>query len=348
MTTLALPRLNGIPTKHLCKGGGQAWHTPALLALLDAGALTSVDAQPKPTSAGSLLLHTLQRHWNDITAGERLLVWNLHVRTAFSEWAHQPEGPQQLWLFIGDDGDHAHAVPQLYIGAAFERLESVRKGLGQTVLAVLYDALRHLPNVLTPQESFYHASWVHWYGTESEDEAIEWMSSEGDFATREEAADAYEGPTRLDFFEHVPEWAAFPQRVLSERQVRIAARKDDFAAQVVRAVDEICEHAHMTAAAGGYADCSTRDAEGDSICWTAVLIWHPADLTLRLADDYLQQACQGEYTDAATVKVLPIDGPDVANWLQSMRANGQLARRVENLLELVAAQNPLRQQIHIQ
>lgn len=349
MSTLALPRLSGIPTKHVCKGGGQAWHGPALLSLLDAGALTLGDAQPKPNSAGSLLLRTLQRHWGEITVGERLLVWNLHVSTALSDWsARQPEQSQRLWVFIGDHTDQAHAVPQLYIGPAFERLESVRKGLGQTVLAVLYDALCFLPNVLTPQESFYHASWVHWCGTDDEDEAIEWLYAEGEFETREDAAEAFEGPTRLDFFEHVPEWAAFPQRVLTDRQVRIAARKDAFAAQVVCAVDEICTHVHETAAAGGYADCGTRDAEGDSICWTAILIWHPNDLTLRLADDYLQQACQGEYTDAATVQVLPIDGPDLAQWLQKMRANGQLARRVETLLSLLAAQNPLRQQIRIQ
>lgn len=349
MSALALPRLSGIPTKHLCKGGGQAWHAPALLSLLDAGALTLDDAQPKPNSAGALLLRTLQRHWAEVTVGENLLVWNLHLRTELSQWAtRQPEHPQRVWVFIGDENDQAHAAPQLYIGPAFERLESVREGLGQTVLAVLYDALRQLPNVLTPQESFYQASWVHWCGTDNEDETIESLYYEGEFKTREDAAEAYEGPTRADFFEHVPEWAVHPQRVLTDRQVRIAARKDALAAQVVGAVDEICGHAHETFAARGYADCGTRDAEGDSICWTAVLIWHPNDLTLRLADDYLQQVCQGEYTDAATVKVLPIDGPDLAQWLQQMRANGQLARRVESLLNLLAAQNPLRQQIRVQ
>ncbi|WP_296228552.1 PRTRC system protein F [Ralstonia sp. UBA689] len=348
MSALSLPRLNGIPLSHVCKGGGQAWHAPALLALLDAGALTLEDAQPKPNSAAALLKRTLQRHWNEITAGERLLVWNLHARSMYSDWLRQPEQPQRLWLFIGDESDQPHAVPQLYIGHAFERLESVRQGLGQTVLAVLYDALSHLPNVLTPQESFYHASWVHWHGTDDEEEAIEWMFGEGEYKTREEAAEAYEGPTRLDFFERVPEWAVHPERVLTDRQVRIAARKDALAAQVVGAVDDIWRHALATDAAGGYADCSTRDAEGDSICWTAVLIWHPDDLTLRLADDFLQQVCQAEYTDAATVKALPIDSHDAAQWLQQMRANGQLARRVETLLDLLAAQNPLRQQIRVQ
>jgi PRTRC genetic system protein F len=348
MSVLALPRLSGVPIKHVCKGGGLAWHTPALLSLLDAGALRPADAEPKPNSAGSLLLRTLQRHWNEVTAGERLLVWNLHVRTAYSMWLSEPENPQRMWVFIGDNGDHAQAVPQLYIGAAFERLEAVREGLGQTVLAVLYDALSHLPNVLTPRESFYHASWIHWHGTDDEEEAIEWLYAEGEFKTREEAAQAYDGPTRLDFFEHMPEWAVSPERVLSDRQVRAAARKDALAAAVVAAVDEIWKHAHATAAAGGYADCSASDAEGDSICWTALLIWHPEDLTLRLADDFLQQVCQGEYADAATVKMLPIDGPELAEWLHQMRANGQLARRVENLLELLAAQNPLRQQIRVQ
>ncbi len=348
MSSLGLPRLDGVPTRFAYKNRDEAWHTPALLGLLDGGALTLQDAQPRAASPAALLKRTLQRHWNDVTAGARLLVWNLHVRSTFSSWSIRPEPPEHLWLFIGGEEDHPLAAPQLFIGPAFEHLEAVRRGLGQTVLAVLYDALRFLPNVLTPRESFYQASWVHWHGCDDEDEAIEWLFAEGEFETREQAEEAYEGPTRLDFFEHVPEWAVHPERVLTDRQVRLAARKDRLAEQVIAAVDAIWQHACATDAAGGYADCGTQDGDSDSICWTVVLQWHPDDLTIRLADDFIQQVSQAEYTDAATVKIFPLDSHDAALWLQKMRANGGLARRVENLLDVLATQNPLRQQIRAQ
>ncbi|CAJ0740879.1 PRTRC system protein F [Ralstonia mannitolilytica] len=347
MTALALPRLKGVPLQYSGRDNADAWCTPALLGLLEGGALLPEDAQPTPASPAELLKRVLQRHWNAVTAGERIFVWNLGANVFSGQWHPVSDKPDAWWLLIGDGGSETPAVPQLFIGPAFERLEAVRAGLGQTVLAVLYDALRYLPNVLTPQTAFEFASVIHWHGYDSEQGAIEFEREMGAYENPEEAEEAYEGPRRDAFFEHMPEWAVFPKRVLSDRQVRRAAHTDDFAARVTAAVDAIHAHVCATHVLGGYADCSTRDIDGESVCWSAILIWHPEDFTLRLADDFIQYVTQAEFIDAATAVAFPIDGPEAAEWLLKMRANGELARRVENLLDLLAAQNPLRQQVQI-
>jgi len=348
MTALALPRLDGVPLQYSGSDNGDAWCTPALLGLLDGGALLPEDARPAPANPAALLKRTLQRHWNAVTAGERIFVWDLSATILSGQWHLTSAKPDVWWLLIGDGEASAPAVPQLYIGHAFERLEAARAGLGQTVLAVLYDALHFLPNVLTPAEALDFASFIHWHGQSNEQEAIEWLFAEGEFDTRELAEEAYEGPTREGFFEYMPEWAANPKRVLTDRQVRRAARDDEFAARVVRAVDSIYGHVHATHLQGGYADCGTRDADGEPISWSAILIWHPNDMTLRLADDYLNYVIQAEYVDACTAHAFSVDGTGAADWLQKMRANGELARHVENLLDLLATPNPLRQQIRVQ
>ena len=347
MTALALPRVHAVPLKFSSRDNADGWCTPALLSLLDGGALLPEDAQPAPASPADLLKRVLQRHWNAVTAGERIFVWNLSANVLAPQWRPRADTVDAWWLLIGDGGSETPAVPQLFIGPAFERLESVRAGLGQTVLAVLYDALRYLPNVLTPGDALDFASFIHWYGLENEKEAIDEMMASGEYDSREQAELDYEGPRRETFFEHMPEWAARPKRVLTDRQVRRAARTDDFAARVIAAVNAIHGHVHATHQVGGYADCGTRDVDGESICWSAILIWHPEDFTLRLADDFLNYVTQAEFIDAAAAQRFSIDGTGAAEWLHKMRANGELARHVENLLDLLCMQNPLRQQVQI-
>ncbi len=343
MTPLALPRFAGVQTKYRPRDDSAAWCPPTLLGLLDGGALSVDDTVPASTTPTQLLHRTLQRHWDEITAGARVFDWHLFVRPARDSLSHPRDDVLQISISSSDGGNGD--APQYFLGPAMQRLENIRRGLGQTVLAVFYDALALLPNTLTPRESLGHASWVHWGGTVDETESIRQTYYNDEFETMEQAAEAYHGPTHAEFFSHMPTWAAKPIRVLTQGQVQAAARADDFAAKVVRAIDTIWHHVLATHAAGGYADCSVTNGDGDSITWMAIFRWSPDDLALRLVDDFVNQAIQAEYTDAATMHRFTHDSTEPALWLQRMRANGELARLVEHLVHLIATPNVLRQRI---
>ncbi len=346
MTALALPRLASVPTQYRTQEDGEAWCTPVLLGLLGAGALSADDARCPPTSPAGLLQRTLQRHWDEVTAGARIFDWRLSANPSLLGWWIPASPSKTLWMAITPHDGSRTDVPHYYLGPTITTLENIRRGLGQTVLAVFYDALRLLPNTLTPADAYGYTSWVHWHGETDETTAIQWLYDEGDFQTMEAAAAAYDGPTREAFFEHMPEWAAYPRRVLSDRQVRRAARINAFAAKVIAAVDAIWNHVHATHEAGGYADCHV-DAEGDSITWIAFFRWHPEDLALRIADDFTEYVTQGDYNDASTLVCLEPESDHLARWLEKMRANGQLARLVENLVDLIAMPDALRGQVQI-
>ncbi|MHA6885694.1 PRTRC system protein F [Ralstonia pseudosolanacearum] len=346
MTALALPRLTGVPTQYRTQDDGAAWCTPALLALVDADALSADDARHAPATPAVLLQRTLQRHWDEITAGARIFDWHLSANPSQMGWWVPSTPSKNLWIAITPNNGNRVDAPLYYLEPTITTLENIRKGLGQTVLAVFYDALRLLPNTLTPADTYGHASWVHWHGETDETAAIQCLYDEGDFETMEQAAAAYDGPTREALFEYMPEWAAYPRRVLNDQQVRRIARRNTFVAKVVDAVDAIWNHVHATHAAGGYADCGV-DADGDSITWIAIFRWHPEDLALRIADDFTEFVTQGDYQDASTLACFESESDRFARWLQKMRANGQLARLVENLVDLIATPDALRGQIQI-
>ncbi|WP_247538464.1 PRTRC system protein F [Ralstonia pseudosolanacearum] len=346
MTALALPRLRGVPTQYRTQDDGAAWCTPALLALVDADALSADDARHAPATPAVLLQRTLQRHWDEITAGARIFDWHLSADPSQMGWWIHSTPSKNLWIAITPNNGNRVDAPLYYLGPTITTLENIRKGLGQTVLAVFYDALHLLPNTLTPADTYGHASWVHWHGETDETTAIQCLYDEGDFETMEQAAAAYDGPTREALFEYMPEWAAYPRRVLNDRQVRRIARRNAFASKVVDAVDAIWNHVRTTHAAGGYADCGV-DADGDSITWIAIFRWHPEDLALRIADDFTEFVTQGDYQDASTLACFESASDSFARWLQKMRTNGQLARLVENLVDLIAMPDALRGQIQI-
>lgn len=333
MTALALPRLGNVPRSYVIPTEA-AWVRALLLSLLDANAVAPEDFAGRPQTMGALLKNVLRRHWLEITRGERIFRWNLGAAHEQRSWDHSDPG--MTWLTIGPPGSDGDPwpCPKYVIGPAIERLEAVAEGLGQTVLAVFYEALGYyLPNTLTPQDSLWQAQFVYWHGHESETEMVEEMMEE-EGRTVEQIVHDLNIFRRADFFAHMPEWAVVPRRVLTDAQVRRAARRDPFARQVVAAVDVIWR---AVCNSGKFANCTCRDSECDPVAWIAWFRWSEDDEAGRILDDWVNEAMQGESIDAATA-VCCGPGPDetdAAEWLQRMHNTARLARAMEPLVDLV-------------
>lgn len=264
MTVLALPRLGDIPHRYVVPAEA-TWVRTLLLSLLDAAAVAPEDFAGRPQTMGALLKNVLRRHWLEITRGERIFRWNLGASHEQRSWDHADPGVTWLTIAPPDGEDDPWPCPTVFVGAAIGRLEAVAEGLGQTVLATFYEALRYLPNTLTPQDALWQAEFVYWHGLNSETEMVEEMMAE-DGKTVEQIVEELAIFRRADFFAHMPEWVVSPQRVLTDAQVRRAARRDTYAREVVAAVDVVWR---TVCQAGPFAGCSCRDSESDSVAWIA-------------------------------------------------------------------------------
>jgi PRTRC genetic system protein F len=130
----------------------------------------------------------------------------------------------------------------------------------------------------------------------------------------------------------MPKWAASPKRVLSRANVKRAAALDEFAAEVVAAMDAVWNIARFY---GPFADVGIGGAGLDAIDLALVVRWTEDDVVGRVVDDFLQYIADGEFLGAASATALAIVGGDIATWLKQMEATALLAKAVEHLLNIL-------------
>lgn len=343
MTALTLPTLGNVPARFVVPSDA-TWARDLLLALHDGGAVLPEDFVGRPRTLGDLLKNVLRRQWLEITRGQRIFRWNLGVSYEERHWLHGRNTATWLMINVPGDADSNWPCPTFYLSENMLRLEAVAEGLGQTVLAVFYDALRYLPNTLTPQDSFWQMQFTQWGGFDSETEYAEEIAEQSGL-TPDEVLQRGEVYRRSDFFSAMPEWAVSPRRRLTDAQVRQAARRDRFASAVVDAVDAVVRAVHHR---GVFADCSCRDAEADSIGWIAWFRWSPFDEAPRFLDDWANEVVHGEYIEAATAVCCEPEFTNPVAWLSGMRNTARVARQVETLVDLIATPSEATERVMVQ
>ncbi|MFT0167531.1 PRTRC system protein F [Paraburkholderia mimosarum] len=327
---LAVPELDGIPHRYTI-GVGRTFARDLTLSLLDTGVIAQADIESRPRNEVVLAKRALMRHWTHITDGMRYFDWNLRIEATPQTFYWSQPDSESVWASV-----HTKEGPvscrHVYLRDGIEALEHVRAGLGQTVLATLYDAFRMLPLCFTPEYAFGIASMVYWYGESDETEAIEEMMALHDVKTREELESVTDVFTRRQFFNAMPEWAVFAKRVLTRRQVQLAARRDSYAREVVDAMDSLWNIVRFY---GPFADLRSEGFGADPIDYALLVRWSDDDEITRVADDWLQQASDGDYVIASAVAPLKIVGDDFTKWLKQMESTALLAKAVERVLALL-------------
>jgi len=327
---LALPSLADLPGVYTIRSGESFSH-PLALSLLHSGVITEADVRQRPKSELALAQAALSRRWEQITAGMNLFDWNLRIEQA-PEHGYPQYLEEHLWALIQTGGGPVTCAV-ICIGRAMEKLESVRAGLGQTVLATLYDAFRMLPTVCTPRYVLGVAEYLYWYGESDEDEAIKQALDMGGYDTVEELLASEDFFTRDKFFSEMPEWAAQPRRTLTRRQIQLAAGRDPFVREIVDAMDAVWNIVRFY---GPFADVRSEDVGADLIDFGLLVRWSEDDMVGRVLDDFLHHAQEGDYVIASSVTPLKIVGADMADWLKRMESTGMLAKAVERVLSLLA------------
>ncbi|MGP8437143.1 PRTRC system protein F [Paraburkholderia fungorum] len=329
---IALPSLSDIPGVYTISSG-ESFAYPLVRSLLESGLIGAEDVARRPRSELALATAALTRRWNQITDGMELFDWNLRIDQALDGYSFDSTIKQtdQAWAMVQTTHGPV-SCRQVSIGGAINALEQVCKGLGQTLLAALYDACDMLPTICTPAYALGLAEYTYWYGESDESFAIEEAMSLHDCQSREELIETFDFFTRDKFFRGMPEWAASPQRVLSRAKVKRAAAQDEFATEVVAAMDAIWNIVRFY---GPFAEVGTGGAGLDAIDLALVVRWTEDDVVGRVVDDFLQYIADGEFLGAASATPLNIVGGDIATWLKQMEATALLAKAVERLLTLL-------------
>ncbi|MGX7004156.1 PRTRC system protein F [Caballeronia sp. KNU42] len=329
-SALSLPSLAGIPGTFTVPTES-SFARPFLISLIDSGTVTEADIERHSKSERSIAKAALSRKWNDLTEGMTVFDWRLRIeQQAQSPHYGRPQDLEVLWAVIHTT-EGPVSCAELCIAGPMTKLERVREGLGQTVLATLYDAFRMLPNICTPLWAVGFAEYLYWYGHDNEKDALEEAAEMAGCSSVDEYLKDNEFFTRDQFFNGMPEWAAFPKRVLTRRQVQLCAKRDAYAMAVFEAMESLWNIVRFY---GPFADVQSADAGADLVDFTLFVRWDHNDAMARVLDDYLQHAGEGEAVVAASVTPINVVGGDLAEWLNRMTSTALLAKAVERVIGL--------------
>lgn len=343
LATLALPMLHISVPAAVTLRQESFINQPLAIALLEANLITDSMLQPGPNmpltevfnwpDERSLIITSLSNWWNSVQYQAKHFNWRLHVQELNDLTGNHSPQDGTVW-FCMERNDNTE-MPRWTLATRIMKLEATLPGFGQTVLALLLDAIRYLPNALDLWFADSIAQSFVWGDSKDDAELLENTRIDMGYATVQEVLDDGHVITREEFYRDMPKWATNPKRVCTRSEI-VAAAESAFDHDVIGACDAIsrlaCDptfnmHSHQVGA---------HQAGCDSIDGCFVLLWKEEDPISRLIDNHLNDLGNcGEYNefiDAAPVK------PSAAAIIeyQERTANMmRLAEVTERLLDLV-------------
>ena len=219
---------------------------------------------------------------------------------------------------------------QLSVGAALERLEEVRPALGATVLSVIDRISLKLIPAFTPWDALSIAREHYWYGEEDESTALDENCADD---PGERAAMQQQMVTRAKIDAAFPAWAT----TWAGKRKRIARRELRQIAVSARGV-RVREVAYVTLALDrlDLDDSFLPDMDGAFLGYGPVLSWTPDDITVRVFDDYANDAAQGEFFDWIGEFSFDVnavrDSQALRHWMAAMTARLDGVRLLDTLI----------------
>ncbi|MDR0634134.1 MAG: PRTRC system protein F [Azoarcus sp.] len=215
------------------------------------------------------------------------------------------------------------------IGAGLEALARQARGLGAIVLHVLDRQSRLAYPLFTPAVAHEVASMLYWYGENDEEAALDMSCEEGDEAARE--AMRAEMVTRALIASSSPAWAHDWPRGLAlpycARHLRRALKT--LTDPTARRIAENALALSLLRFENDY----LPEAEGEFIGFGGVLAWLEDDVTVRVYDDLVNAAYQGEFCETMGTACFGIDAPaSFGQWQRDMKPRFQAISLIDRLI----------------
>lgn len=348
---LALPLLASAIPAQVRVTGESRLAAPLAIALLEANLITDEMLRAGPNATlvevfsrrdeRDLSMRALSAWWDALRAKHQRgpLQWNLHVTELANVTSHMrhprddDEGNPVGWFCMdrADDGQ----IPRFALAGQILRLEAVREGFGQTVLAVLHDAMMHFPEPLDPWRAIEWAEWLHWSEWGSDEELLEARREDEGMATVQEVIDAGLVLTRAMFHADIPTWVTYPRRVLTRDEIAAAAQ-GEFEVRVIAACDAIAGLVNQPGWTLRPYDVGCHPTELESLNGSVVLLWKDGDQISRAIDDALNMFGEaGEYCELIDAHPVPMTAAGIQEYQRRTEQLLQLAKLTEQLLDLI-------------
>lgn len=337
---LSLPQLAPeVPTQYRIPGA-DALAVPLAIALLEADVISDAMLRaprnallPSGEGEKELSARALSHWWTRLIREKpcKFFRWRLHVQQLADTGHNYDEATTAWFCFTRIDGD----IPRFALAPGVEKLERMREGFGQTVLAVLRDATMLLPDSFTPWLARGWAEYMHWRDSEDDAELLEMRRVEEGYETVAELFENEHVVTRAMFFAELPEWVCTPKRVLS-REVIVAAARGDFARRVIAA----CDALHALVNRPGFILAPHHKgvyrAGVDTIDASMVLLWKPHDMVSQTIDDYLEDlGNMGEYCEFIDANPVPMTAAGIREFQTITEQMIEVAVLTEKLVLLL-------------
>jgi len=338
-SVLALPQFGADVHMSYTVPGVDAMTIPLTIALLEAGVISDAMLRA-PRNAlltevfgeteKQLCERALAHWWTRLIRANscKFFRWHLEVMQLETHGNYEPD--TTAWFCFSRLGD---AIPRFAIGRGIERLERVLEGFGQTVLAVLREALQLLPDSFTPWMALGLAEWMHWEDSENDDELIANYASNNDMPV--EAVNEGDVLTRAIFFAELPRWAGAPQQVVSRAAIG-AAGTGKFEQQVIAACDEL----HSLVTRPGFIlrpeDKGTYRCSRNTVDAAVVLLWKDNGVVGQVIDDYLNDlGNSGEYCEYIDTNPVTMTADGIKEFQIKTEQALQVAVLTEKLILLI-------------
>lgn len=218
---------------------------------------------------------------------------------------------------------------QWVVGPRLEQLESAVPHLGATVLNILDRRSALGFPVFTPRDARGAASHLYWYGEDDETLVLDEQCGNDEEA---KAAMRDDMVTTSDFTDAFPEWAlTWKPQLLPTKKLRGLATShvDPYVREIAALAREL--------AALRLTDAFRPDIEGEFIGFGAVLAWREDDLAVRVYDDLLNFAHQGEFCDRIGEACFDLRDPTrFRAWQRQMRSRFKAIRLIDRLIQRLA------------
>jgi len=342
---LALPALAPeVPAQYVLPGE-DALAVPLTIALLEAGVIS--DAMLR-TPRNALLVdvfaaqekHLAERalaHWWTKLIRARpckFFRWELHVQQ-LEDTGHGYGKTDTAWFCFTRMGYGNSYPPRFALAKGVEQLESLLGGFGQTVLAVLQDATRLLPDAQTPWSALGWVESVYWGDSTNDVELLENRRYEHGWDTVAELVENEHVMTRATFYRELPEWVCAPKRICSRAEIESAATT-----AFARKVTEVCDALHALVTDPAFvlspADKGTYRCGRETIDGSMILLWKQFDAIGEMIDDYLNDLGNcGEYCDFIDANPVPMTEAGIREFMTKTEQAIQVAVLTEKLVLLL-------------
>ena len=237
------------------------------------------------------------------------------------DYEEQPD-PEKNLLYIGVRSQQATQF--INVKAKVEKLEAEHPGLARTAIHFAELAGYRTFTAFTPQVAFHHASYLYWYGADTDEDFEQERESYGE--ENEELDEGCLLPSQ--FLASFPDYM-FTGTVLEREEIlRIASGTEEAgetAKVILSIMDLIDQEARFPIS---IKNCSES-------AFFSCYMGTEDDMLGRVLDDFYEGTGNGEFTDMYGVAEVPLDEQSFQQWKAEMEKGFALYTQLDRLMRCI-------------